>query len=153
MFRTLRGADREPHPPRAGARSVIAHDYVIKIPGEGMPRRGSYSHKSQTYKYGDLTVQFAISFPEKLERTQQVELRKILTGVRCAPAAAPRRVDGLIVAVVAVAAVVAAALTRRPPAPAPTACRGSAPRPSRSGNAHNPTKMIHPLTRASTCPS
>ena len=62
--------------------SVIAHDHLIQIPGEGMPKRGSYSHKSKTYKYGDLTVQFAIAFPDKLEKVQQVELRKILMGVR-----------------------------------------------------------------------
>ena len=50
----------------------------IKIKNEGMPKRGSYSHKSKKHSYGDLIVQFVIAFPEKLGQNDKQVIRDVL---------------------------------------------------------------------------
>ena len=47
-----------------------------------MPKRGSYNHKKKTYNYGDLKVEFVISFPNQLEKKDKELIRDVLKQVR-----------------------------------------------------------------------
>ena len=54
----------------------------IKIKNEGMPKRGSYSHKTKSHAYGDLIVQFVIAFPEALGPNDKKVIRDVLKKLR-----------------------------------------------------------------------
>ena len=67
--------------PLAFTRVISPHDEIV-IPGEGMPKRGSYSFKKKAYSYGDLKVHMHVAFPHELGAKQKDEIKKILRSAR-----------------------------------------------------------------------
>ena len=64
-------------PPPTLTRVIAPHDEII-IPGEGMPKRGSYSFKKKAYTYGDLKVHMHVAFPHELGAKQKQDIKNIL---------------------------------------------------------------------------
>lgn len=51
---------------------VTECDYVLRVPGKGMPRRSGRG-------YGDLFITFEVDFPDELTQKQKDAIRAILT--------------------------------------------------------------------------
>lgn len=51
---------------------VTECDYVMRVPGKGMPRRNGRGH-------GDLYLTFEVDFPDELSDAQKKAIREILT--------------------------------------------------------------------------
>lgn len=51
---------------------VTECDYVMRVPGKGMPRRNGRGH-------GDLYLTFEVDFPDELTDQQKKAIREILT--------------------------------------------------------------------------
>ena len=51
---------------------VTECDYVLRVPGKGMPRRSGRG-------FGDLFITFEVDFPEELTQKQKDAIRAILT--------------------------------------------------------------------------
>ena len=52
---------------------VVECDYVLRVPGKGMPRRSGRG-------YGDLYITFEVDFPDELSPEQKTQLRQVLGG-------------------------------------------------------------------------
>lgn len=51
---------------------VTECDYVLRVPGKGMPRRSGRG-------FGDLFITFEVDFPDELTQKQKDAIRAILT--------------------------------------------------------------------------
>jgi DnaJ-class molecular chaperone len=51
---------------------VTECDYVLRVPGKGMPRRSGRG-------FGDLFITFEVDFPDELTQKQKDAIRTILT--------------------------------------------------------------------------
>ena len=52
---------------------VVECDYVLRVPGKGMPRRSGRG-------FGDLYITFEVDFPDELSSEQKAQLRQVLNG-------------------------------------------------------------------------